>query len=169
MNLSKSFFGGGILLSIVGGVDETGIFILHHEALNDSKAEKSLNPMAASWSYTPNDRETGICYNALGGKLFDLYASASFQYNGSDVKVAQSDGDRKQYFFGATLKIDPVNMGTSRFPVIEGYIYAEVYSRLKVDTVLGIKWFGVSIGQSTIEVEIGSTVAGNVYKGVKVV
>jgi hypothetical protein len=54
-------------------------------------------------------------------------------------------------------------MGKERQITIGGYKYAEVYSRLYVESVIGMKWFGVVVDSYTAEVLVGSTQTGNTY------
>lgn len=140
-------------------VDKSGIFILHSEIDPNSAIR------AAAWSYTANERTTGSAYNALGLKMFDLWASGSFRYDGSKVEVATKDGGYERKFWGSTLELTDRGMGLSRAVDLEGYKYAEVYSRLRTESTLGFRWFGLTLTDTTVEVKIGSTVNGNVYTG----
>lgn len=140
-------------------VDKSGIFILH------SEIEPNSAMRAATWSYTANERTTGTAYNALGFKMFDLWASGSFRYDGSKVEVAAKDGGYERKFWGSTLELTDRGMGLSRAVDLEGYKYAEVYSRLRTESTLGFRWFGLTLTDTTVEVKIGSTVNGNVYTG----
>lgn len=148
-------------------VDKLGIFILNNE-IEPNSSSSSVQPMA-TWKYTSNQRVTGAAYNSLGLEMFELWASGSFKYDGSKVEVATKDGNYDRKFWGATLNLTPLALGQERMVSIEGYRYAEVYSRLSVDTQLGIRWFGVTISQNTVEAKIGSTIAGNVYTGTSVI
>lgn len=151
-------------------INKVGIFIGENEILGKSEQEtKNNSVMAASWSYTPNQRYTGHAYNGLGKEEFSMWVSGSFKYNNSDVQVATSDGNYDRYLWGATLTLTSIAMGAPRIVNIEGYKYAEAYSRLRCETTLGIGWFGTTVNSSTVEVKIGSTIAGNVYTGGQVV
>ncbi|MBU5350727.1 hypothetical protein ACN9MH_09810 [Paenibacillus silvae] len=140
-------------------IDRSGVFILN------SEIEPYNSLKSTSWSYTPNQRTSGTAYNALGLKMFELWASGSFRYDGSKVEVATKDGGYERKFWGSTLELTDRGMGLSRNLDLEGYKYAEVYSRLRTESTLGFRWFGLTVTDTTVEVKIGSTVGGNVYTG----
>ncbi|WP_413363110.1 hypothetical protein [Lysinibacillus sp. 3P01SB] len=119
---------------------------------------------------TPVKRTTGIAYNAVGLKMFDLWAEASFKYNGSSVASQNLDGNYKRYAAGGTLNLIPDTvMPRTRTVVLEGYRYAEVYSRLRSQSGIGIQWAQWTIKDALLEAMVGCTVDGSVYGGLKVV
>jgi len=119
--------------------------------------------------YTPIKRTKGIAYNALGYELFDLWAEASFKYNGSTVASENIDGSYKRYAAGGTLNLIPEAMPKTRTVGLDGYKYAEVYSRLRYQAGIGIQWGQYTIKEALLESMVGCTVDGSVYGGIKVV
>ncbi|MGE7113675.1 hypothetical protein [Lysinibacillus sp. NPDC047702] len=119
--------------------------------------------------YTPIKRTKGIAYNALGYELFDLWAEASFKYNGSTVASENLDGSYKRYAAGGTLNLIPEAMPKTRTVSLQGYKYAEVYSRLRYQGGIGIQWAQWTIKEALLEAMLGCTVDGSVYGGLRVV
>lgn len=139
------------------------IFILENKTLPNKESIQNENSALATWQYTRTERTTGVAYNALGLKMFTLWAEGSFKYNGSDVDHVNADGDWQRHFWGSTLDITTRALGSKRFEYVEGYKYAEVYSRLYFEAGFGIRWAQLTFNSGTVEVEVGSTVSGNLY------
>ncbi|MEX3745003.1 MULTISPECIES: hypothetical protein [Lysinibacillus] len=127
-----------------------------------------IQPLYAQ-KYTTVQRTTGISYNGLGAQLFTLWAEASFKYNGTTVASENIDGNYKRHMAGATLNLIPEAMPKTRTVSLEGYKYAEVYSRLRYQGGIGIKWAQLTITDATLEAMIGCTVDGSVYGGLRAI
>ncbi|MEY9975714.1 hypothetical protein [Lysinibacillus sp. RC79] len=141
------------------------ISILEFKTVGQSQI---IQPLYAQ-QYTPIKRTTGIAYSALGAKLFNLWAEASFKYNGSTVASENIDGSYSRYLAGGTLNLIPEAMPKTRTVSLEGYKYAEVYSRLRYQDGIGIQWAQFTIKEAVLESMVGCTVDGSVYGGLKVV
>lgn len=146
-----------VYLSDVGGIS-----IIERRVVNKSFANQSL---FSSWQITDEERTTGVAYNAVGGKLFTVWAEGQFRYNGSDVEHLNSDGDWNRHFWGSLLTIEDRGLGEERYEYTGGYKYAEVYSRLYFEAGFGVRWAQITFNSGTVEVEVGSTVNGNIYGG----
>ncbi|MBJ6362471.1 hypothetical protein ACFOQM_14490 [Paenibacillus sp. GCM10012307] len=141
------------------------IFILETRQFDEPSQKQSIvqNVPLNTWNNTSTSTTTGIGYNALGFKLFTLTASGSFRYNGSDVQTLNSDGNWERHFWGSTLDISERALGASRTIHIGNYKYAEVYSRLYFEGGIGVRWAQFVLNSATVEVNVGSTVTGNLY------
>lgn len=146
--------------------DTGGIVILERRVVETNNSDSST---LSSWRYTDKERTTGIAYNADGFAMFSVWAEGQFQYNGSDVGHANSDGDWNRYLAGSTLNIEERKLGETRFEYLQDgntqYKYAEVYSRLYYEAGFGIRWAQITLSSGTVEVYVGSTVSGNIYGG----
>ncbi|MCG5253226.1 hypothetical protein [Brevibacillus agri] len=148
------------------------IFVLEVRTVS-SNAENQrtslVQPRALTWEYTDTKRTTGIGYNAQGNKMFTLWAEGSFKYNGKSVEVDTADGDYSRHFWGSTLELTPRKLGEKRTTRVEGYTYAEVYSRLYFEAGFGIRWAQITFNSGSCETLVGSTVDGNMYGTAKTV
>ena len=135
----------------------------------DKEKENEIQ-LLSTQKYTSIQRTTGVSYSSVGTKLFTLWAEASFKYNGSSVASENIDGDWGRHFWGSTMNITaPAQLVKTRTVSLEGYKYAEVYTRLAVEAGFGFRWASLVLTSATVEAYVGSTVNGNVYGGLQVI
>lgn len=128
--------------------------------------EAPIQPLYAQRE-TAIERTTGIAYNAVGSKMFTLWSEGGFKYNGSNVVSQNIDGDFQRHFWGSTLNLIPETMPKTRAISIEGYKYVEIYSRLRYEAGIGIRWASITLKSGTIETIVGCGVNGSVYGQLK--
>ncbi|NUJ17405.1 hypothetical protein FKN04_12550 [Bacillus glycinifermentans] len=138
------------------------INILEQKSISNPSVSKAKTTKA-----TGIQRQTGIGYGTYGTKLYTLWCEGNFSYNGKTVKVISKDGDYHKHPSGSILTLDPRGLGKERDASIGKYKYKEVFSRLRVEGVLGFKWGEWIYKARTVETYIGSTVDGNIYGGLK--
>lgn len=123
--------------------------------------------VAASWRTTRTERTTGVAYNALGYKMFTLWAEGNFLYNGSSADHANADGNVQRHAWGSTLELDNRAIGAKRTTRIESYLYPEVYTRVYFESNLPVNWGNITMSSATVEVYVGGSQTGSLYGGLK--
>ncbi|MDU5143351.1 MAG: hypothetical protein E6230_14320 [Paenibacillus dendritiformis] len=155
----------GAVTVYIADTGEVMIWDLSSVPAKDS--DFSNQTLAAAWKTTRTERSTGIAYNALGGKMFTIWAEGNFQYDGKTAKHNNSDGNSERHFWGSTLVLEKKAEGKERTVRVENYSYPEVYTRVYFESQFGIRWAGITMNSGTVEAYVGGTFAGNVYGGVK--
>lgn len=145
---------------------ETGdIVILESESKPAVVESENNNRGIKLDANTRIQRNTGIAYNASGGKMFTIWAEGQFKYDGKKVSAIHNDGNWQRHFWGSTLYTDSRGMGKIRSYSLEEYNYCEVYSRLYYESTWGIRWAGIALSSDIVEIFVGSTANGSIYGG----
>lgn len=149
-------------------VGETGgVFVLETKTIDEPSNKSLINATsevgALATKTTSKRKTTGICYNALGAKMFTLWSLGSFKYTGKTVSVATKDGGWQRHFWGSTLNVSKPILGATRSESVGSEKYAEVYSRIYFESVFGLKWAGVTMKSGTVETYVGGSKTGGMY------
>ncbi|MGE7922392.1 hypothetical protein ACQKND_04295 [Viridibacillus arvi] len=144
-------------------IDETGQITTTSRTFH---LEDNILSSRAAWKYKSDTNEMVIS-NAVGVKMIRFMASGSFKYNGSDVGIELGDGSVDRYTAGSTITVLSKTVGKSRKYTLEGYKYAEVYTRASIESTVAFKYLNLLISSGTFEVYTGSTVNGNIYGSAK--
>lgn len=144
-------------------VAETGEVMIFEQSTIAEAPDQSDATTLASFKTTKTQKATGIAYNALGAKLFTLWASGNFRYNGTTVNHGSSDGDYTRHIFGSFMELKPRYLGHKRTEYEGSHLYREVASRLYFESQLGIRWLGLTLKSGTVEAYVGGTKSGNTY------
>lgn len=146
--------------------DTGGIYILENKEVKEPIIKDSIDAEdtgALGLKTTKKRKTTGVCYNSLGLKMFTLWAQGSFYYSGKTVSVATRDGDFQRHFWGSTLSTSVRALGKARNEVVGKEQYAEVYSRVYYESLIGLKWAGVVAKSGTVETYVGASKSGGMY------
>lgn len=121
----------------------------------------------ATWKTTKTERNTASTFNAIGTKMFTMWAEGNFQYDGKSAKHANYDGDIQRFTSGSNLVLEKKAEGKTRTNVVDTYKYPEVYTRAYFESSFGIKWLGITMKSATVETYVGASHIGSLYGGAR--
>ncbi|MFE4571408.1 hypothetical protein [Paenibacillus chitinolyticus] len=142
---------------------EGGMYIAQSNYSEPSQSTHSISPLATEYRSNRIDIEA---VNAIGLTTLTMYTKGEFSFErGVKAKATYGEGDYGRTFWGSSINV--TNMEFGKFYEDPESGYAEVYSKMHVDSMFGFKGLGLVLNSDTVRIHVGCSLIGAISAGIR--